>query len=132
MLRASGTVRLALPHGVVAELRGGVYLRSERPAGPTGAPGAVEGDPLPFDPLPCAPMPCHSPAPAAGDGIADPATSGPVTIGLALELLTVAAWLDREAARLRLDACSGTLASAWPALPSFAPGEALLPRREAA
>ena len=46
---------------------------------------------------------------------------------VALELVTVATWLDREAHRVRLESCDGVLASAWPSIPTFSPGQPLAP-----
>jgi DNA polymerase-3 subunit epsilon len=105
-LRASGWVRLVLPGGAVAELDRGVLVHATPP--PSGG-----ADQLPFDTTP--------PALEAAQG------DGPLTAEVALELATVVAWLDREAHRVRLERCDGTLASAWPALPSFLPGEPLGP-----
>jgi DNA polymerase-3 subunit epsilon len=102
-LRAAGRLRLRLPDGTVVELDGGVYL------GPHGREGArADGatqDPLPFD---VAPDGRQAPAPPGRD--------------LSFEIATVAGWLDREAHRVRLEECEGTLASVWPALPSFEAG----------
>jgi DNA polymerase-3 subunit epsilon len=102
-LRAAGRLRLRLPDGTVVELDGGVYL------GPHGseAAGANDAtqDPLPFDVAP-----------------GDPGTPGPAHGDLSFEIATVAGWLDREAHRVRLEECEGTLASVWPALPSFEAG----------
>ena len=87
---------------LVIELAGGsVVLASGRLVG--WSPGGDAG--LPFDV-----------APPAAD-----APGRPVPTELADELTCVAAWLDREAHRLRVTSCDGELASAlWP-LPRFAP-----------
>ena len=103
-LRSSGRVRLVLPGGAVAELEGGILVHATPP--PSGG-----ADQLPFDTTPPALAPAEDRSPLSPE--------------LALELATVVAWLDREAHRVRLERCDGTLASAWPALPSFTPGEAL-------
>ena len=47
--------------------------------------------------------------------------TAPVPRELADELGCVAAWLDAEAARLRLVACEGELASPLPRLPTYEP-----------
>ena len=57
--------------------------------------------------------------PAAPDGPADPA--GPLPKAMADELACVAAWLDKEAGRLRVVHADHGLASPYPALPSFRP-----------
>ena len=49
------------------------------------------------------------------------AESGPLPRELADEVSCVAAWLDAEAARLRLVACDGELASPLPRLPTYEP-----------
>ncbi|HEX6785739.1 MAG TPA: DEDD exonuclease domain-containing protein [Acidimicrobiales bacterium] len=107
-LRSSGRVRLVLPGGAVAELEGGILVHATPP--PSG-----RADQLPFDTTPPALAPAEN--------------RNPLSPELALELATVVAWLDREAHRVRLERCDGTLASAWPALPSFTPGEALARRK---
>ena len=96
-----------LPGGAVAELEGGILVDATPPL----SGGA---DQLPFDTTPPA---------LAAEG------RNPLSPELALELATVVAWLDREAHRVRLERCDGTLASAWPALPSFTPGEPLTRRK---
>jgi hypothetical protein len=92
-LRSTGLMRLRLPGGVMAELRNGILI-----------------DPLPLDLLP--ELPLHPPR-----------SGSPLSHETTLELLTVAAWLDREAHRVVLVHCDGPLASAWPGLPSFAKGQ---------
>lgn len=52
----------------------------------------------------------------------DSDSTGPVPRELADELACVAGWLDAEAARVRLLACDGVLASPLPALPRYEPG----------
>jgi DNA polymerase III subunit epsilon len=47
--------------------------------------------------------------------------AGPLPRELADEVSCVAAWLDAEAARLRLVACDGELASPFPRLPTYEP-----------
>ena len=59
--------------------------------------------------------------PPAGAGPAVPAHE-PLPRHLADEVLCIASWLDRAAARVRLDGCEGGLASALPAIPRFEPG----------
>ena len=110
-LAASGRVRLRLPGGVTAELIDGILLTSGDEIGGQAA--------LPFDVTP----------PRAGalpDGAADGAPRA-LSPEVALELVTVATWLDREAHRVRLESCDGVLASAWPAIPTFSPGQPLAP-----
>jgi hypothetical protein len=50
-----------------------------------------------------------------------PSTDGPLPSHLADEVSCVAAWLDAEAARLRLEHCDGGLATPACPLPSFDP-----------
>jgi DNA polymerase-3 subunit epsilon len=95
-LRATGLMRLQLPGGVQAELRNGILV-----------------DPPPVD------VPFSLQAPTA----CPPGHGGPLSQDVVLELLTVAAWLDREAHRVSLLHCDGPVASVWPALPSFTPGQ---------
>jgi hypothetical protein len=112
-LRGSGHLVLTMPSGELVELHNGVLVRAE--SAPTGG-----ADPLPFDVGP----------PLTGAGaLADP---GPCPAELAAELLTVAAWLDREAHRIRLETCDGTLASPWPSVPSFVSGQRLSPPQRSA
>ena len=103
-LRAAGKLRIRLADGCMVELDGGVYV-GPHSSSPRASAEADGQHPLPFDVHP-----------------ANPAPTGPLLEEVALEVATVAAWLDREAHRLRLEHCEGTLASAWPALPSFEPG----------
>jgi DNA polymerase-3 subunit epsilon len=118
-LRRAGRIRLGLPGGVVVELDGGVLL---------GAVTAGDEDRLPFD-LPVStvePLVPVRTSPAGSDGARE------ITPELAVELLTVATWLDREAHRTTLLDCDGVLASPWPALPTFAGGPPALPKPTAA
>jgi DNA polymerase-3 subunit epsilon len=113
-LAASGRVRLRLPGGVTAELMDGILMSSCEEIDGQSA--------LPFDSAP----------PRDGAGADRPTSDGPPTPltlrpEVALELVTVATWLDREAHRVRLESCDGVLASAWPAIPTFAPGQPLAP-----
>ncbi|HEY4376456.1 MAG TPA: hypothetical protein VGM93_04830, partial [Acidimicrobiales bacterium] len=72
--------------------------------------------PLPLDLDPSAPEAVDlGPSRCAATGRPEPLPKA-----LADELTCVAAWLDREAAKVRLVHCDGGLASAFPALPSFA------------
>ncbi len=72
---------------------------------------------LPFDITP----PCA--VPTGNGGCAGGAL--PLRPEVALELVTVATWLDREAHRVTLESCDGVLASAWPSIPTFSPGQPL-------
>jgi DNA polymerase-3 subunit epsilon len=109
LLRASGQVRLILPGGAVVELDHGVLVGAGTPAD-----GDADAQ-LPFDLAPPVSTRDVSPEP------------GPCSAELALELTTVAAWLEREAHRVRLMSCDGMLASAWPAVPSFTVGQPRTP-----
>jgi hypothetical protein len=100
-----------LPGGVTAELMDGILLTS-------GAEVAGQAA-LPFDVTP----PRGRPSGDRTTGGGPPALAPEV----ALELVTVATWLDREAHRVRLESCDGVLASAWPAIPTFSPGQPLAP-----
>jgi hypothetical protein len=51
----------------------------------------------------------------------DAVEEGPLPRDLADEVSCVAAWLDAEAARLKLVACDGELASPLPRLPTYEP-----------
>jgi DNA polymerase-3 subunit epsilon len=53
--------------------------------------------------------------------LVEPAPDGPLPKHLADELVTVAAWLEQRASRLRLLDCEGTLAWPLPRLPTFEP-----------
>jgi hypothetical protein len=55
---------------------------------------------------------------ATGD---DPVEQGPLPRELADEVSCVAAWLEAEAARLKLVACDGELTSPLPRLPTYEP-----------
>ena len=94
-LRQAGFVRLSFADGSGAELQAGLLARSW---GPDGA------SPLPLEAGP--PMPDH----------------GPVPPDLADEVLGIAAWLDKEAIRVRVEHCDQPLTMPYPALPSFLPG----------
>jgi DNA polymerase-3 subunit epsilon len=108
-LRRTGRLVLELPDGTV-ELVAGRLVRSWA--------GVVADAELPF-----------APAPPGGDHRA------PVPTELADELACVAAWLDREAHRLRVTTCDGELASPLRPLPRFdpvarpGPGPKVLTRR---
>jgi DNA polymerase III subunit epsilon len=98
LLRRAGRLRLELPDGSGADLDGGRLVR----AWSAGQPPPPEGTPI--DTLPIA---SHSNAPLHRE--------------LADELSCVASWLDRSAHELTITHCEGELASALPAVPSFAP-----------
>ena len=74
-------------------------------------------------------MPFDVTPPRDGPTCDGPACDGPRPFRpeVALELVTVATWLDREAHRVRLESCDGVLASAWPSIPTFSPGQPLAP-----
>jgi DNA polymerase-3 subunit epsilon len=55
------------------------------------------------------------------DTLLEPAPDGPLPKHLADELVTVAAWLEQRAGRLRVLDCDGTLAFPLPRLPTFEP-----------
>ena len=112
-LAASGRVRLRLPGGITAELMDGILLGSGEQIAGQGA--------LPVRHHPALRPPgrqCRDDA-DGGSGTA------PFRPEVALELVTVATWLDREAHRVRLESCDGVLASAWPSIPTFSPGQPL-------
>jgi DNA polymerase-3 subunit epsilon len=95
-LRRAGRVVLDLPGGIAVELDGGRLLRSWS--------GGVA--PLAFDTV-GTPVPLSLPLPRAD----------------ADEVACVAAWLDKEAHRVRVVSCGGELTSPVAALPRFAPTE---------
>ena len=97
-LAAGGRVVLEVPGGGAA-LDGGVLISAWGPSSPTSTPTIQPR--LPID--------------AGAD------RPGPRTSEVADEVLVVGAWLDANAHRVRLVDASGTLASRWPALPTFAP-----------
>jgi DNA polymerase-3 subunit epsilon len=90
-LRRSGTIELDLGNGSHVELDGGRLLRAWS-----------EGE-LALG------ISCEPPSPS---------TTNWVPAALADELACVAAWLDRNARKVRLVHCDGTLASRLPALPA--------------
>jgi hypothetical protein len=101
-LRAAGRVELGLPGGFTAVLERGV-LRS------SGSPDALPGLTPPIGrglvPEPAAPPPAGEPLPAEA----------------ADELVAVAGFLDRHAARVRLVSVEGAWATPIPRLPTFRP-----------
>jgi len=102
-LRRTGTLVLGLPGGTV-ELRAGRLVRS------LGDPAL--GEALPFE---------VGPEVGPAEGATSDRPLRPVATELADELTCVAAWLEREAHRLRVVSCDGELSSAlWP-LPRFQP-----------
>jgi DNA polymerase-3 subunit epsilon len=94
-LRRAGTVHLALPGGVRAELRNGVLAR------------AWSCDDLVLG--------------LEDGGVEVPPAEGPLPCHLADEVGCVAGWLDAEAGRVRLEHCDGELALPARPLPSFEP-----------
>ncbi len=98
-LRRAGAVRLAFRDGSGAELVGGLLRRSW---GPDGASALLLDDPQV--------MP----------------DTGPVPTNMADEVLCVAAWLDKESSRIRLEYSDMGLASPRRPLPQFKPGMRLL------
>jgi len=131
-LQGAGRIVVEVPGRAGAELRQGRLVRSW-----TIDVGGTRADvPLPIDLDPTAPdehrHTARAPSggrPAAGVGEGDRAPThapraGALPRALADELACVAAWLDREAAALRLMHCDVGLVSAFPALPSFQPTRA--------
>ena len=103
LLRRAGRVRLELPDGSGADLERGRLIRA-------WGPGA-----RPEDDGTCT------------DTLLGPDhTLPPLDRELADELSCVASWLDRSAHELTITHCEGELASALPAVPSFAPRRAPL------
>jgi DNA polymerase-3 subunit epsilon len=94
-LRRAGRVVLELPGGGAAELDGGRLRRSWRRSGADGADELDLAGPLDGDP------------------------SLPLPREAADEVACVAAWLEREAARVRLVSCDGELALPAAALPTY-------------
>ncbi|MCU1353080.1 MAG: exonuclease, polymerase epsilon subunit family [Acidimicrobiales bacterium] len=109
-LRRAGRIVVEVPGRSGAELRHGRLVRSWS----LGARGPVDV-PLPLDLDPAAPE-------AADQGPVASAAGHPQPLPreLADELMCVASWLDREAAKIRLVHCDAGLSSPFPALPSFA------------
>ncbi len=108
-LRRAGRLLVEVP-GSAAELDHGRLVRSWALDG-RGGQAEV---PLPLDLDPAAADELGGPAP--GDEM-----SQTLPRALADELACVAAWLDKEAAVLRLVHCQGGLTSGYPDLPSFEP-----------
>jgi DNA polymerase III subunit epsilon len=102
-LAASGRVLLEVPGGGV-ELDGGLMVRAWGRAGPA----------VPTDP--------------GWQGAFEIASAQPSAFDVADELLTVGAWLDANAHRVRLIDAEEPLRSQLPAVPSFAPRAARDPR----
>lgn len=100
-LRRAGRVSLEVEGEGFALLDGGRLVSARA--------GAEEPATLPFPP--------SEPSPPAG-------ADGPLPRHLADEVLCVASWLDRSAARIRLGRCEGNLSSSLPSLPRFQPGRA--------
>ena len=96
-LRRAGRLVLELPGGVAAEVDGGRLVRTW-----AGASAPLE---LPLDAVPHAPP--HLPLPRVA----------------ADEVACIAAWLEREAHRVRVVSCDGELVSPLAPLPRFAPVE---------
>ncbi|MGH9120312.1 MAG: hypothetical protein ACRD0A_21315 [Acidimicrobiales bacterium] len=94
-LSTSGRVVLDVPGGGV-ELDGGVLIRSW---GTSSSTTGRDQDPLPIELVP-------APGPHPGERTD--------------EVLVVGAWLDANAHRVRVLDASGTFASPWPGLPTFA------------
>ena len=109
-----------LPGGGGAELVRGRLLRC------WGADGAMplagmSGDDAPPDPS------VDEPAVPDLPGLGPPLP--PPSRDVADELMCVAAWLEREAPRVRLARCDHGLAEPYPPLPSFEPRSAGIGRR---
>jgi len=110
-LRASGRLLVEIPGRAGAELRDGRLVRSW--AITTAGDAAM---PLPLDLDPDAPESVVEQL-----HLAESRRLDPLPKALADELSCVAAWLDREAGRVRVVHCEGGLASPFPPLPSFEP-----------
>lgn len=96
-LRRAGVVRFVLPDGSRAEVRNGVLVSS----GPADEAPPGQGR-----------LELAAPPPPA---------DGPLPRHLADEVGCIAAWLDHEATRVRIEHCEGVLASPVSMLPSFQP-----------
>ncbi len=98
VLRRAGHLRIEVPGQGGADIAAGRLLRAwapgKAPAADAADEGRLFGDPGPLPPL---------------------------DRDLADELACVAAWLDRSAHTVTIEHCDGQLASAFPAVPSFAP-----------
>jgi hypothetical protein len=97
-IRRAGALRLEVPGQGGAELAGGRLVRAW---GPGDAPSTGSDDEMRL--------------------FADPGPLPPLDRDLVDELACVAAWLDRSAHQVTIEHCEGLLASAIPAVPSFAP-----------
>ncbi|MEZ5244448.1 MAG: DEDD exonuclease domain-containing protein [Acidimicrobiales bacterium] len=102
LLRRAGDVRVSIGDAWV-ELHHGLLTA----CGAEGETGSLWGDGLAVDP-PTASSSGPGRLPVPGRDEAD-------------ELLTIAAWLDRNAAKIRLDHVSGVLVEPLPRIPSYAP-----------
>jgi DNA polymerase-3 subunit epsilon len=98
VLRRAGRLRIEVPGQGGAELTAGRLARAWSPG---EAPAAEPGD--------------------DGRLFVDTGPLPPLDRDLADELACVAAWLERSAHQVTLEHCDGMLASALPAVPSFAP-----------
>ncbi len=110
-LRGAGRVVVELGGRSGAELDHGRLVRAW-----TISRTGIVALPLPLDLDPAAPDALSA---APGDDASGPGR--PVPKALADELSCVAAWLDKEAGRIRVIHTDRGLASAYPALPSFEP-----------
>ncbi len=104
LLRRAGRMRLRIGEAW-AELDHGLLVA----CGADGETGSLWSD----DPAIGAPVP--PPSPSGHDALPVPSRDE------ADELLTIAGWLDRNAARVRLESLSGMLLEPLPRIPSFAP-----------
>ena len=122
-LRRAGRLLIDLPGGGGAELVGGRLLRCWGPDGSVPLAGLAgaddEADPAPDEPA----EPDLPGLPGLGPPLPPP------TRDVADELMCIAAWLEREASRVRLARCDRGLAEPYPPLPSFEPRAAGVGRR---
>jgi DNA polymerase III subunit epsilon len=109
-LQGSGRVDLGLPGGLLVTLHGGrLSLPSAKDSPPTGAESTSQQLRL---------------LPDEAARVGDPWCRPDDERAVSEELLAVAAWLDANAARVRLLACDGLLSSPYPPIPSLRPAPA--------
>jgi DNA polymerase-3 subunit epsilon len=117
VLRRAGHIVIDLPGGGGAELVGGRLVRCWGADGSVPLTGLSDAD---ADQVEGDPSPAPTTVPTADlPGLGPPMPPPPRDV--ADELMCIAAWLDREAARVRLARCEQGLAEPYPPLPSFEP-----------